>query len=256
MSSFTSNLGQYNISTENEVASILTHFDSQYIFNIAKDNLARRYTYNVIPIANLPSALEQNFKMIEQNYQSDIAQIRYVKNQTYNEIIDIICNEYKLQFNAVEDENNFYSAAYYLYEFFVSSYMTFMVRFFANYIYRERSAIYESMNLSELKKNKDNNTSYYKKTLKEKDLKLAVINANLDYVIQNLFAYDIDLNTILATTEPKNIADYISYIVTPTTDFFKSTYVASLSDPNVYPLVMTQIRLEMQKIIDSQYKED
>lgn len=247
MSNFTANSNMYNINTENEVAVILSHFESNFIFDIIKDNLQKKYNYNYISAANIAASFEQNFKNIKTMYNSseDVNQIENVRISTYKEIINIICTEYQLQFNDSGDLD-YYTAAYYLYDFLVSNFSKNMISFFANYIYKERNSIYEILNLNNMKKNKDSSTLYGKKMYK--DIKLAVINANLEYVMDNICVYDISLQNILSTVyTDKNIIIYLNNIISPIYDFFKLSYVPVMQS-QLKPIVLSNIRFEIQKL--------
>lgn len=247
MSQFISNFLTYNINTEGEIARILSHFDSEYIFDIIRDNLNQRSNYTAISAPNIVSSFEQNFKLIKDQYQTDIDQIERVRVQTYKEIIDIICKEYNLQFNETDDNLDYYSAAYYLYDFLVANFSNYLVFFFANYIFRERNSIYEAFGLADLKKNKDNSTVYGKKIYK--DIKFAMITANVDFIIDNICNYDISLYTILETVYPdKNIINYINYLISPIDDFYRNHYVRILNgdEKSIY---LSNIKIKLHEIL-------
>lgn len=246
MSQFVSNFLTYNINTEGEVARMLSHFNSEFIFDVIRDNLNQRFNYTPIAAPNIVSSFEQNFKLIKENYHTDHDQIDTVRLSTYKEIIDIICKEHKLEF--IDNDNlDYYSAAFYLYDFLVSNFSTYMAFFFASFIYKERNSIYESLDLNNMKKNKDSSTLYGKKMYK--DTKLAVITANLDYIIDNVCTYDIPLYAILEFIYPdRNIVNYIASIVSPIDDFFKSNYVPLLNG-NPRTLFLSNIKFEMHKIL-------
>lgn len=249
MSQFVSNFFNYNINTEGEISRILSHFNSEFIFDIIKDNLQQKYSYTPIAAPNIIASFEQNFKQIKDQYQTGYDEIDAVRLNTYREIINIICNEYNLVFN--DDDNlDYYSAAFYLYDFLVSNFAPYMTFFFANYIYKERNSIYESLDLGNLKKNKDNSTVYGKKIYK--DIKLAIITANVDYIIDNMCNYDISLMDILESIYPnKNIINYIYSIISPREDFFKSVYVNILRG-EARPIYLSSIKLELHRILAPQ----
>lgn len=247
MSSFNANSQMYNISTENEVAAILSHFNSDFVLGIVDYNFNNRLSGNVLPIPNIIGSFEQNFKDIKTNYNSNLLEIERVRLETYKEIIEFICNKYGAKFN-YNDDLDLYSSAYYIYDFFISNYYNNLVNFLSTYIYKERNGIYESMGLYELKKNKDSSTIYGKKIYK--DIKLAVINANLEYVLQNMMSYDIDIINILYMIYDKNIAMFLLSIVQfnyLNGDFYKNVYMSILNTEYKANLI-TSIRLEIQKM--------
>ena len=94
MSSFNANLMEYNIITENELAQILSQYDTNYVFSVVDDALKSRFLS--VPIVstrpNAVSAWEQNFKALQAYYGSEgNSQISSVRQDTYMEIIDTIC---------------------------------------------------------------------------------------------------------------------------------------------------------------------
>lgn len=247
MSDFIANSQMQNIVTENEVAVVLSHFSSDFVFSIVKNALENRF--DVPPFigpSNVVAAWEQNFKTIIARYDSSEStqQVTQVRNDTYREIIDIICKEFDLSFT-ISDNVDLYSAAFYLYDFFVCNFSTHLIDFFTNYIYRERNSLYESLGLSEVKKNKDSSTIYGKKIFK--DIKLAIINANIDMVVGQIGSFDIPLTYIFNTAiQDKLVANYMCNLVSENTDFFKISYVRILLT-NIRPAYITSIRFKLQE---------
>lgn len=244
MSAFIANNSEYNISTENEISIIISHFNSQFIFDVIKDNINKRFEYTQLSMSNIPASFEQNFKQLMVQYPSDVQRIDATRIETYKEIIQILCNHCGFIYNeeAIQD---YYSAAFYLYNFLVSNFTNNLVSFFVNFILKEKNSLYENLNLNNLKKNKDSTTIYSKRVYKNP--KVAIINANLDYVIDNISVFDISFNDVLNTIyQDKSIVKYIEGIVVPMHDFFKQSY-ASLLQSNLRPILLTNIRLELQR---------
>lgn len=235
----------YNICAENEISIILSHFNSEFIFDVIKDNINKRFQYCQLNMTNIPASFEQHFKQLQATFTGDIDSIEDTRIDTYKQIINILCTESGLQFNeyAVTD---YYSAAFYLYNFLVSNFVNNLVSFFANYIIKEKNNLYESLGLVNFKKNKDSSTLYAKRIYK--NTKLAIINANLDYVIDNICVFDIPFELLLNTIyQDKNAVKYLSSMVTPLYDFFKTTYV-SLVQSGLRCILLTNIRMEIQRL--------
>lgn len=248
MSSFNANSQTFNVVTENELAVVLSHYSSEFIFSILDVNMKSRF-YSV-PIAAMPNvvgAWEQNFKAIMAQYGSESnPEVLRVRNETYREIIDAICKEFGLNFT-IEDSIDLYSAAYQLYSFLVCSFTDNMTSFFANFIYKERSALYEALDLTALKKNKDSSTIYGKKIYK--DIKLAVINANIDKVITEVCNMEIPFYSIVNTIFGANseLKRYLLNIVSADYSFFKRAYIPVL-ESDIRPDIITAIRFKLQEI--------
>ena len=248
MSSFTANSQTYNVVTENELVEVLSHYNSDFVFSIIDQCL--KYRFMNVPVTQYPNVgagWEQNFKAIIAQYgDSSREEVMRVRNETYREIIDTICKEFNMSFT-IDDMVDLYSAAYHMYELMVSNFTDNMVTFFANFIYKERSYIYDSLNLAEMKKNKDSSTIYGKKIYK--DIKLAVINANIDAVVTGVCSMDIPYHLIISTIFGNN-SDKKKFIMTITAggaDFFQTAYVRVLNS-DIRADIITAIRFKLQEI--------
>lgn len=248
MSSFTANMQNYNVVTENEVAVVLSHYNSDFVFSIVDNAMKRRFLeVPIIAVPNVVGAWEQNFKAIRAQYGAENnEEIMRVRNETYKEIIDDICGEFKLSFT-IDDTVDLYSAAYHLYDLFVCKFIENMTTFFANYIYKERSSIYDSLGLADKKKNKDSSTIYGKKIYK--DIKLAVINANIDMVVSEICSMDIPFSSIISLIYGSNseLKRYIISIVSADSDFMDNVYVPVMNS-FIRPDIITSIRFKLQEI--------
>ena len=237
----------HELGTENELAIILSHYNSNFVYDIVHDQIERNKANN-ISIAtppNVVAAWEQNFKAIMDQYGAEgSVKIQEVRQETYNEIIEIICNAFNLNFSIADID--IYSAAYNLYDFFVCNLQKNVTQFFAKYIYKERTSIYESMGLSEMKKNKDSSTIYGKRMYK--DIKLAVINANITKILYNICnGMEFDFSSIINTViDDKNMSRYILNIVSDKGNFFQQTMV-TMVNMNLAEYI-TGIRLSIQEL--------
>lgn len=238
----------YDIATEAELSEVLSHYNTEYVLSVLRNTMAARFSPNSVMATqpNLVSAWETNFKELHAyyNYPEFQSKIEAVRINTYQEIIDTICREFHLNFT-IDDTIDLYSAAYFLYEFFVSNFNQNVIQFISTYIFKERSDIYESMNLAALRKNKDTSTTYGKRLYK--DIKLVTINASIDAVVTNICTMDIDLATILMNIYPKEKAMYILQLVSPMDDFFKNFYAQILNSP-IKSILLTEIRFALQNI--------
>jgi hypothetical protein len=246
MSIFASNAIAYNITTDNEVANLLSHFDRRYVLDLVQDSLVNRFRINSLNAPNFVYSFEQNFKQILATYPNSTDEIQNVRINTYKEIINIICNFHQLQFNE-SIEQDFYSTAFYLYQFLISDFTSNLINFFSNYIIKEKNSLYGMLNLGDMKKNKDSSSVYSKKIYKNNN-KLGIIHANLEMTIDSICQFDISVNTILSNIYlNKNICKYIESLIVPIQDLFKNTFV-----PYIYselrPIIITSIRLRLQEL--------
>lgn len=248
MSSFNANSQAYNVMTENELAVVLSHYSSEFVFSIVDEAMKSRFAgVPIVAVPNVVGAWEQNFKAIRSQYGAESNEdVLRVRNETYREIIDTICKEFDLNFT-VDDSIDLYSAAYHLYDLFVCNFTDNLTTFFANFIYKERGSLYESLGLSAMKKNKDSSTIYGKKIYK--DIKLAVINANIDMVVSNVAEMDIPFYAVISMIYGNNsdMKRYVMSIISANEDFFKSAYIPVLNS-DIRPEVITAIRFKLQEI--------
>lgn len=241
------NLDIYTITNEKELATLLATFDSQYIFDIIKDQLDNKFN-NTFFLAK-PNAIvsfEQTFKNLLEQYPMDKENILDTRETTYRQIIQILLDEYRFSFR--EDDNfNAYTLSYYMYDFFISNFSRYIALFFANYLYAEKDSIYSYFKLDESKKNKDSTTIYGKKLYN--DTTLAIISANLVYILDNMASFDITFENILryVYTDPSIINCLLNYIA-PMEDFYKNFYCSVFKDKNTRPSYITFTRLEFQKM--------
>ena len=248
MSSFNANSQMYNVVTENELAEVLSHYSSEFIFSIVDNAMKARY--NNVPIAAIPNvvaAWEQNFKAIIETYGSDFAREVYtVRDETYREIIDCICKEFGLNFT-IDDSIDLYSAAYHLYDLFVCNFMNSLTSFFANFIYKEKTMLYDSLGLADFKKNKDTSTIYGKKNYK--DIKIAIINANIDLVVSEICKMDIPFHLVINHVCTNNeVKKFIISIVSSDDEFFTRVY-SSMLNTDIRSDIITSIRFKLQEIV-------
>lgn len=236
----------YNITTENEISVILSHFNSQFILDVIRDNINQKYNLYQMNMPNIINSFENYFKQLKMTFDNPdaINEIEYTRIETYKEVLNILSIEYGLEIN-YELIQDYYSVTYYLYEFLVSGFNVAMINFFTNYIIKEKNTLYEVLQLNEMKKNKDISTIYNKKVYK--NAKVAIINANLEYVIDALCGFDIEFSHILNTVyQDKNMIKFIESIVAPKVDFYKLAYVRMIKSP-IRPILLTNIRIEISK---------
>lgn len=233
-----------DLMTENDIAKLFLHLSDGYIFDIIQNNIDDRVPYVQTHNPNIVYSLNQSFKNIESQYSIDKSYYDKM-NETYLSIIQILCGKYNISIN-LTNETDLYTAAFYMYDFLVSNFYNCMIQFFVKFIMNEKNFIYNSMNLNNVRKNKDSSTVYCKKVLS--DPKVAIISANLEDVLNNMIAYDIGLDTIIRTvyTDPV-ISNYLSTLITSNTGlFFKEQYGFFLNSDK-RPTIITNIRYAIQQ---------
>lgn len=236
-----------DLTTEKDIAVLFLHLDSDYVYDLINNNIDNRVSY--YPVTNNPNAvqsLSMTYKNIESQYGLDQQQCEMIA-ENYRNIIRLLCSRYNLSVAIADDGIDLYTAAYYMYEFLVSSYYEMMIKFFVSFIMGEKNFIYNSMNLIDARKNKDSSTIYCKKILA--DPKIAIISANLESVLYNMISYDITLDQIINTVYKNNpsVAVYLNSLMSSNTGlFFKEQYGYYLTS-NMGPHIITDIRLRLQQ---------
>ena len=229
MSGFIANNSEYNINTDHSMSVILSHFDPELILRTVKGWIDIKYEEPMPLISNIIMGYNENFKQLLHTYQNqlDQEQTMNTRNMIYKDIINLICNEYNLEFNITDyDEIDLYTPAFYLFRLLVSEFTENVKTFFTNFILKEKNNLYESLNMNQFKKDKDASTVYNKKRMDNN--KLAIIISRLGYVIDNICVYDISFEDFLRNVySDENLIQYLLRIVAPRSDFFKQ-YVATM----------------------------
>lgn len=189
------NSGEFNIEAENACASLLTQFNSNYIYDICNHSLLIKDQPSINEAPNIVNACEFSFKQLKEMFSIDAANIDEVRDRTYMEIIDRLCKFYDADFIDPGDEYH-YLLARNMYYFLCSGYVRCLIKFMSHHIYKNRNELYETLNIVDAKKSKDTSTVYNRKIYKQ-DQKLGLIIANIDTVINYILGQDIPFEEIL-----------------------------------------------------------
>lgn len=248
---FFSNNSEYSIVTSIEVADVIAHFSEEMILDILDKNIMNRSSF--VQKVNLVYSLEQDFKKCLELYPAYSEQINQKRFEIYSAIVEKICNFYGIESIETNDMGVKHSQAFYLYQFFVSDFFNNVVIFFTNYIIREKNSIYELMEQNLSSKTKDFNVSYSKKIYKNLNAKLITIHANLEYVIDNICAFDIDFPTLVQNVYCNNtvVSNFLNGIVSEENgdDLFRKHIVPFVMQNK--PVVLTYIKLNLQNLAET-----
>ena len=131
-----------NANSDNMLSQILGNFETQYIIDVVRDSINMRFRPYSIGLPGL-NAIEQNFQNII-NGVDDYSQKQKtmeVREQTYQQVIDIICEYFNLSYTP-NDDTDIYAIAYYLYDLLVANFTATIVNFFTIYILRNQEVLY------------------------------------------------------------------------------------------------------------------
>lgn len=229
----------YNAYVQNQVSDLLSYFNDDIIYDTVIGAINNQKILLDDPVCgvNLVEAIEQNYKktmsiVTDSTARDDLYEKR---NRIYDLIIKCICNEYNLSllegYNFLDD---LYTLAYYMYDLFVSEFRTRLVTFYANYIYKEKNNIYAN-HLTQLKKEKNISMMYGKKIYKNN--KLAIINTNIEYVINCMLGYDISFEEILNLVYNDKLIVNMFLNNIASDDIFKNQYSSLLRSNLKYRLI-------------------
>lgn len=240
-----------NANVDNIVAELLSHFEPEYIDEMVRtalsvENRFRPYMGNA---PNLVSALEQNFKLMMENFESYTENIAETRDLRYFQTIQIICEYYNLTFEPVEFQgypHDFYTSAYLIYNFFISEFTQITINFFINYIIQERNGLYEA--ISNDPNRKDYGIAYSKKIFK--NTKLATLHSNIELTIGTICQAQIDLPTLIsiAYMGDQNKISYLTAVIHENNIFFNEHIIPFLNDPIRQPQLITSIKLGLQAV--------
>lgn len=234
----------YTIISNSELSTVLGYFSAEMNMSILDDILNDRIRNHSQVIANLPLSYETNIKLAIDSYPDINPELLEKRTQTYLAIIGRLCSYHNLICNLGET-TDIYAVAYYLYDFLISSFQNNIIRFYYNFVLKEKAQIYESLNLGETRKNKDSSTIYSKRISNGFDNVLMSIHANLDSVIDLLAGYDITLADFIRTVYPPQVANFLNSILVDNGDFYKRYIIPIITGPD-RALFITRIRLILQ----------
>lgn len=214
------NSGEYNIESENACTLLLTRFSPEYIFDVCEYAINTRELPSIVEKPNAVNALETSFTMLKEQFPADIENIESVRDETYLQIIQTLCDRSDLVFTDNTDDQYHMVLAQYMYCLLASNYLKCMTQFFSKYIYLNRYDIYDGLKLGDMKKNRDSGT-FYNTNVYKKDLRLGMIITNIDLVVNDLLVHDFEFNEILDLifADPI-ITNLIMDCIRPKDDFF------------------------------------
>lgn len=245
--SFITNNTEFGIVSDSEMTSIISNFSDDMIMDIIRKNVENKFRPYQYYVGNLITAIESTFKSNAENYPQFFAETSSRRNELYSKILTYLCSLHGLSLH-VDENTDLYSLTYFLYDFTVSKFTINIINFFANYIVSETNTLYEYLNLSEAKKNKDSTTMYSKKVFKGNS-KLATIHANLETVIDSICGFDIDMSTLIGvTTYDKNITALLTSNIGEIHNLFRVLFVPYIRDPRYRAVIITLVRMRLQEM--------
>ena len=249
MQGFLMNNKVYEIQANNQIASLLAQFDADYIMEIIDDTLDQVFTrFDLIPRPNIVRSFDTTFKELYEIYPSDINNINEIRIQTYQNIINHICQRYALRFIQT-DHVDLFTIADILYDFFISNLNNYMVQFYVKLILDEKESLINVVNIDEIKKSKDPNIVYNRMAFGDND-KMIVIAINLPIILRHLSTLQLTDHTIyqyIYSNRPE-VIELIENSISPTVPIFTRFNEIIFNDA-LYGPIVTYIRMALQQYV-------
>ena len=237
----------YMITNEYNMSEIIAHFDSNMMFDIINDKLESISYISTLQEPNMIASFEDQFKVMQEQFPGDSNNIKMIREQIYREIIDILCNKFNLSFNNIDDTIDLFTAAYYLYDFLISNRNNIMINFFTSFIVNNKDSLYNSINLDIPKSGRDISSNYAKRIYN--DNKYIVLAANMHKVLDRIATLNVQLvNIFQSTYVDYKLVQFLDNAFADRGDFFKDIYCSVLNKPEMLPVIITNIKLQLQQI--------
>lgn len=159
---------------------------------------------------NFLKMYEEKYNLISSIFENEETKIKLksVREETYLKVITSIEKHFKFEIN--KDEINIYDTGKCLYEFFIINYYKSMIKFFINFINKNKKDIIEYFKNNTTK---DVSTSNLKKFIKDKNLIIILLNIP-NIIIKYIKSYNMDYNFLkyIIDFESNSIYDEINNI--------------------------------------------
>ena len=241
------NNNSWSIDTDAGIGTILSYFSSDYILHVVQDSLSMKFRPFQDDMSNMVDVLERQFMAVYANSPDYKEKVLDTRNETYAEIIRIICQYYDLTFTGDTDSMNdqeIYGIARTVYDIFISKFTQSLVGFFTSYIMNNIDDIYNYLvNDPNSIKPKESGAYSAKNYI---DPKYITIHANINQVIYNMASYDIPLQMILDYACEPAVAMTLSNMLADNGDIYKNKYASYIKDPAYSASLLTAIKLALQ----------
>lgn len=247
MQSFMMNNQYYELQSNNQVALLLSQFDSDYIIEVMDDTLMQMFSrFDLIPRPNIVQSFESVFKELLSIYESDRDNISQSRMETYQTIINHICEKYSIRFIQTESVDLF-TLANLMYDFFISNYNYYMINFYVRLIMNEKDNLIKALNFDDIKKTRDHNTVYNKMAFNN-DQGLTTIAIHIPDVLRLLSTLDISDDTVyrIVYGPQEDIIQTLEENISPTIPLFQR-FNSILFNESLYGAIVTHIRMVFQQ---------
>ena len=234
------------LDTDQALGTILGNFSSEYILHVVEDSLSLKFRPFSDEMPNICDILERQFAAIYANAPDYQDQISYTRNETYQEIIRIICRYYNLEFTEPFEDiepNELYGIARTMYDIFIARFSMYCISFFTRYIVDNKESIYNMIN-------NDPEALRPKEQAKKMvdDAMMILIHANVNNIILQMPAFDISLEILLQYFCDPMTFSRLNSLLVDKGDIYKNHYASYIANPKTTAEMITAIKLELQSL--------
>ena len=243
-----------SIDTDMAIGSILSNFETPWVIHSVQDSLNLKFRPFDEPMPNFVDIMNRQFDSLYAASPDYTDKVVDVKNKTFIEIIECICNYYNLSFNEPYENispQELYGIAHTIYDIFISRFTVYMVDFFINYIINNMDSIYAYLMSDDTVKKPREKDMIVKSYI---DPKFQIIHANLNKIILNMTSYDISFEMLMSYFVDPNTAARLIQILSDRGDIFKNHYAAYLLDNRYMAELLTCIKLKLQSRTQEAYQ--
>lgn len=250
-----------NIDTDYGIGTILSRFDSEYITMVIQSSIANRFRPFSEPMPNMVAVLSRQFESVVLNAPDYKDKILDVEQQTYQEIVSMICDSFNLSLDKDNDMlrgETLKSFAFTMYDIFVSRFTDNLINFYTSYIVRNMDYIYSTIS-NNPKSKKARETSIQAQEIYTNS-KFSLIHSNLNTIVMNMTTYDIPLHELLTYITDPNTALFLSQFIADAGDIYKNHFACYITDRNTVAGLLTSIKLQLQnstiEMVNTNVKEE
>lgn len=241
----------YEVISNAEISSAISKYSLNMI-DMSLDNILQYKSAGNITcfgIGNMVVSYENNFKIDMWKYPQAAEEMKEMRIECYNIIIDKVCTAHLLSYH-LPAEADIYTSASFIYSLLISDFYKICINFFVNYIIQEVDSLYKLC----AKDDDSSSTHQYAKRRYNSKSNLAFIHTNLDKVIDEMYGFDITIYDIInfGCTD-KNVATFLNSVLIDNGDFYKNFCYPAVSGVN-RPEAVTNIRLALMPV-NSQIKD-
>lgn len=123
-----------------------------------------------------------------------------------------------------------------------------MTNFFVAFIVNNKDSLYNMLTTDGIKKSRDSSSNYGK--LVYADQKYVTISSNMNSVIKYISEMDVTLlNIFQSTYRDQQLTMFLDNAFADKGNFFKDYYCSTINNPEIAPIVITNIKLALQRLV-------